>query len=55
VFPVEPVVLPPCFCCTGPTGAIGARLSLRPPSPEGVLFSKNSGASAPRERGMLRL
>jgi hypothetical protein len=30
VFPVEPVVLPPCFCCTGPMGAIGARSSLRP-------------------------
>src|ERR1700675_461533 len=30
MFPVEPVVLPPCFFCTGPTGAIGTRLSLRP-------------------------
>ena len=27
---VEPVVLPPCFFCTGPMGAIGARPSLRP-------------------------
>jgi hypothetical protein len=27
----SPVVLPPCFfCCTGPMGAIGTRLSLRP-------------------------
>src|SRR5215470_11417230 len=25
-----PVVLPPCFLCTGTTGAVGARLSLRP-------------------------
>ena len=30
VDPVEPVALPPCFFCTGPTGAIGTRLSLRP-------------------------
>src|ERR1700722_16197975 len=33
----SPVVLPPCFfCCTGPTGAIGTRLSLRPLPHEGV-------------------
>jgi len=35
MFPVEPVVLPPCFFCTGPTGAIGTRLSLRPLIAEG--------------------
>jgi hypothetical protein len=28
--PATPVVLPPCFFCTGPTGATGTRLSLRP-------------------------
>jgi hypothetical protein len=33
--PVEPVVLPPCFFCTGPTGATGTRLSLRPLIKEG--------------------
>ncbi len=33
--PATPVVLPPCFFCTGPTGATGTRLSLRPLIKEG--------------------
>ena len=42
MFPVEPVVLPPCFFCTGPTGAIGTRLSLRPLIEEGGSEMQNS-------------
>jgi hypothetical protein len=41
----EPVVLPPCFFCTGPTGASDTRLSLRPLFSGGTKFMHNSGAS----------
>src|SRR6476620_9016830 len=47
----SPVVLLPCFFCTGPMGAIGTRLSLRP------LFEKvgetdaNLGHLVPRDGG----
>src|SRR3974390_2295222 len=50
MFPVEPVVLPPCFFCTGPTGAIGTRLSLRPLIEEGGMRDARLGRSAPRDR-----
>ena len=47
----SPVVLPPCFfCCTGPMGAIGTRLSLRPPFFRGTRFMHHSGISVPRGR-----
>ncbi len=49
--PVEPVVLPPCFFCTGPMGAIGTRLSLRPLFREGAKYSVKLGRIAPRECG----
>ena len=39
----SPVVLLPCFLCTGPMGAIGTRLSLRPRLSEEQDSSNNSG------------
>jgi DNA-binding transcriptional ArsR family regulator len=36
---------PRAFCCTGPMGAIGTRLSLRPLSLEGQTFAQASDAS----------
>ncbi|SHG09142.1 hypothetical protein SAMN05444169_0482 [Bradyrhizobium erythrophlei] len=51
MFPVEPVVLPPCFFCTGPTGAIGTRLSLRPLFTRWAKTDTKLGRIAPRERG----
>src|ERR1700688_1565254 len=50
MFPVEPVVLPPCFFCTGPTGAIGTRLSLRPLNERVRKFKANLGRFQPRDR-----
>ena len=46
----EPVVLPPCFFCTGPTGAIGTRLSLRPLNERVRKFKANLGRFQPRDR-----
>src|ERR1700686_4220184 len=50
MFPVEPVVLPPCFFCTGPTGAIGTRLSLRPLIEEGGNPKAKLARNARRDR-----
>ena len=50
MFPVEPVVLPPCFFCTGPTGAIGTRLSLRPLNEEGGTNRPNLARNMRRDR-----
>jgi hypothetical protein len=45
----SPVVLPPCFfCCTGPMGAIGTRLSLRPLLHERVKNDSKLGHVVPR-------
>ena len=46
----SPVVLLPCFFCTGPMGAIGTRLSLRPLLIERVKCFANLGRNMPRER-----
>src|SRR3974390_2061027 len=51
MFPVEPVVLPPCFFCTGPTGAIGTRLSLRPCVPEICQNVTTGGSNQPPVAG----
>jgi len=49
----SPVVLPPCFfCCTGPTGAIGTRLSLRPLNSRGSTDDARPGLGMPRECGV---
>jgi hypothetical protein len=50
VFLVEPVVLPPCFFCTGPTGATGTRLSLRPLIEEGGTCRPNLARNRQRDR-----
>src|SRR4029077_20205575 len=42
---------PRAFCCTGPTGAIGTRLSLRPLLNERDKVDANLGHSLSRERG----
>src|SRR5690348_15894225 len=43
---------PRAFCCTGPMGATGTRLSLRPLSSRRVESETNLGRNAPRERGL---
>src|SRR5512141_2022029 len=48
--PVDPVVLPPCFFCTGPTGAIGTRLSLRPLDFQGAIAGTTRAYRAARIR-----
>ena len=54
MIPVEPVVLPPCFFCTGPMGAIGTRPSPRPLLEEGGTNRPNLGHFGPRDRGYAR-
>src|ERR1700744_4411065 len=49
----SPVVRPPCFfCCTGPTGAHGTRLSLRPLLDEGVKNDARLGHSCREDAGV---
>jgi hypothetical protein len=50
MLPVEPVVLPPCFFCTGPMGATGTRLSLRPLMAEGGTNKPNLAQNMRRDR-----
>jgi hypothetical protein len=47
----SPVVPPPCFPCTGPTGAIGTRLSLRPLLDGRVKMLRKPRHFVPRECG----
>ena len=42
---------PRAFCCTGPMGATGTRLSLRPPFDERAEGDAKLGQCMPRERG----
>jgi hypothetical protein len=51
MIPVEPVVLPPCFFCTGPMGAIGTRLSPRPLNEEGGTSRPDLAPNRRRECG----
>src|SRR5262249_8258119 len=47
--PVEPVVLPRAFCCTGPTGATSTRLSLHPQYSRRVESDAKLGRNSSRE------
>jgi hypothetical protein len=52
--PAEPVVPSPCFfIARGPRVSVDTRPSLRPLVSEGARLTQDSGASTPRERGIV--